>query len=85
MHSQTVLVQTSWEKSHLSQIIRENCQFNLRFNNVYPFIFEAQCRWVSMSEYEKLLSGFEVTSITDGGLEELRKLTRMLTIHPKPS
>ena len=55
------------------------------FVDVYPFIFEAQCRWVSMSEYEKLLSGFEVTSITDGGLEELRKLTRMLTIHPKPS
>jgi hypothetical protein len=50
------------------------------FADVYPFVFEAQCQWVSKAEDGLLFSGFEITSITDGALEELRKLTRMLTI-----
>ena len=50
------------------------------FADVYPFVFEAQCKWVSKAEDGVLFSGFEITSITEGALEELRKLTRMLTI-----
>ena len=50
------------------------------FADVYPFIFEAKCKWSSKTEDGHLFSGFEITSIPEGALEELRKLTRMLTI-----
>ena len=50
------------------------------FADVYPFIFEAKCKWSSKAEDGHLFSGFEITSIPEGALEELRKLTRMLTI-----
>ena len=50
------------------------------FADVYPFIFESKCKWSSKAEDGNLFSGFEITSIPEGALEELRKLTRMLTI-----
>jgi hypothetical protein len=50
------------------------------FADVYPFSFEAQCKWVSKNEDEQCAAGFDITSISEGGLEELRKLIRMLTI-----
>jgi hypothetical protein len=50
------------------------------FADVYPFVFEAQCQWASKAEDGHLFSGFEITSITEGALEELRKVTSMLAL-----
>ena len=50
------------------------------FADVYPFIFESKCKWSSKAEDGVLFSGFEITSITEGALEELRKLTSMLAL-----
>lgn len=50
------------------------------FADVYPFIFEAKCKWTSKAEDGNLLSGFEITSITEGALEELRKITNLLAL-----
>jgi hypothetical protein len=50
------------------------------FADVYPFVFDAQCRWTSESEGGHLLSGYKITSISEGGLQELEKLTSLLTI-----
>jgi hypothetical protein len=50
------------------------------FAHVFPFCFEAECRWVSQTEEEPWFAGFQITSISEGGLVELRKIIRMLTI-----
>jgi len=50
------------------------------FADVYPFVLQAQCQWASKAEDGHLFSGIKITSISEGALEELRKLTRMLTI-----
>lgn len=50
------------------------------FADVYPFSFEAECQWVSEDEDGHVAAGFKITSISDGGLEELRKLIRMLAL-----
>ena len=50
------------------------------FAHVFPFCFEAECRWVSQTEEEPCFAGFQITSISEGGLVELRKIIRMLTI-----
>jgi hypothetical protein len=49
------------------------------FADIYPFVFEATCRWVNPEdERGEYASGFEITHISDGGLDELRKLIQML-------
>ena len=50
------------------------------FLDVYPFVFEGKCKWISKAEDGNLLSGFEITSITEGELEELRKITNLLAL-----
>jgi len=50
------------------------------FADVYPLVFEAKCKWTSKAEDGLLFSGFEITSVSEGALEELRKLTSLLTI-----
>jgi hypothetical protein len=50
------------------------------FADVYPFIFESKCKWTSKAEDGNFLSGFEITSITEGELEELRKITNLLAL-----
>lgn len=50
------------------------------FADVFPFILEAKCTWSSKAEEGPLFSCFQITSITEGALEELRKLTSMLTL-----
>jgi hypothetical protein len=50
------------------------------FLDVYPFVFEGKCKWTSKAEDGNLLSGFEITSITEGELEELRKITNLLAL-----
>jgi hypothetical protein len=50
------------------------------FADVYPFIFESKCKWSSKAEDGNLFSGFEITSITEGALEELRKITNLLAL-----
>jgi len=50
------------------------------FADVYPFIFESKCKWSSKAEDGNLFSGFEITSITEGAMEELRKITNLLAL-----
>ena len=50
------------------------------FADVYPLVFEAKCKWTPKAEDGLLFSGFEITSVSEGALEELRKLTSLLTI-----
>jgi hypothetical protein len=50
------------------------------FADVFPFSFEAECDWASKSEDGEWNAGFEIMSISEGGLEELRKLIRMLAL-----
>jgi hypothetical protein len=49
------------------------------FADIYPFVFEATCRWINpANERGEYTAGFEITHISEGGLEELRKLIQML-------
>jgi hypothetical protein len=49
------------------------------FADIYPFVFEATCRWINpVDERGECAAGFEITNISEGGLEELRKLIKML-------
>ena len=50
------------------------------FADVFPFVFESKCKWSSKAEDGNLFSGFEITSITEGALEELRKITNLLAL-----
>lgn len=50
------------------------------FADVFPFVFEAKCLWSSKVEDRQWFAGFEITNISEQGLEQLRKLTSMLTI-----
>ncbi len=51
------------------------------FFSVNPFSFEAICRWVRQGQTtEELIAGFEVTSISETGLEDLKKLLRVLKL-----
>lgn len=49
------------------------------FADIYPFVFEATCRWANpTNDRGEYAAGFEITSISEGGLDELRKLIQML-------
>lgn len=50
------------------------------FADVFPFSFEAQCEWASKTEDGQWKAGFRIIKISEGGLEELQKLIRMLSL-----
>lgn len=50
------------------------------FADIYPFVFDAVCRWSTADQAEgELIQGFEITNISDTGRQELRKLMRLLS------
>jgi len=46
--------------------------------NVFPFIFEAECRWSSETESGEPVAGFAFTNITESGLAQVKKIIGML-------
>ncbi len=48
------------------------------FADVFPFVFDARCRWRRVDEEGRLEVGFEITSISDESMVELRKLIGLL-------
>jgi hypothetical protein len=50
------------------------------FVNVLPFVFEAECVWVSQIKGEPGIAGLKITHISRRSLEELEKIIRALTI-----
>lgn len=51
------------------------------FADVFPFVFEAVCRWVDKDPAKKAITaGFDITSISKTGFDELSKLIRAVTI-----
>lgn len=49
------------------------------FADVFPFVFEACCQW-SMTDDDNCVAGFQITTISDGGLAELRRLVDVLAV-----
>ncbi len=51
------------------------------FTDVYPFAFEAVCRWVKYdSDADLPMAGFEIVNISDGGRDQIRRLVQLLTL-----
>lgn len=51
------------------------------FADIYPFHFKARCRWSCKDIPTGLpLAGFEITSISDGSLSQLRNLIQVLSL-----
>jgi hypothetical protein len=50
-----------------------------QFADVYPFVFDAACRWYETSE-DQDTAGFEITNITERSRNELQKLIHYLTL-----
>jgi hypothetical protein len=50
------------------------------FADVYPFSFDVLCRWVNSGSDDFITAGYEITNISEGGLEQLKKLIRMLSL-----
>ena len=50
------------------------------FHDIFPFAFDALCKWVEYEDGENGV-GFEIVDISETGLNELRKLIRLLTIN----
>jgi hypothetical protein len=48
------------------------------FADVFPFVFDAKCRWRRVDENGDPEVGFEITSISDESLVELNKLVELL-------
>ncbi len=51
------------------------------FHDIFPFAFDAKCKWVHTDDANETLVGFEIVDISETGLEELRKLIQLLTIN----
>ena len=51
------------------------------FHDIFPFAFDAKCKWVHTDDVNETLVGFEIVDISETGLEELRKLIQLLTIN----
>ncbi len=52
-----------------------------KFADLLPFHFEAQCRWTKDgAEGHPRISGFEITNISDDGLQELKKVLATVTL-----
>ncbi len=63
--------------------VNETKEFLVRadeFQDIYPFVIKAQCRWVhrdgNQAEY---VAGFEITEITEEALRQLRTILRTLS------
>ena len=51
------------------------------FVDVQPFSFEAECRWTrAQTDTERQAAGFEITRISDEGLQQLREFLQSATI-----
>jgi len=51
------------------------------FADVQPFSFEAECRWTrAQTDTERQAAGFEITRISDEGLQQLREFVQSATI-----
>jgi hypothetical protein len=51
------------------------------FADVQPFSFEAECRWArAQTDTERQTAGFEITRISDEGLQQLREFMQSATI-----
>ena len=51
------------------------------FVDVYPFVFDATCRWRETADQTgDVVAGFEITNISDGSRGELRKLISLITL-----
>jgi len=51
------------------------------FHDVFPFIFDAVCRWATTDETTgETLAGFQITAISETSIGELRKLIAALSI-----
>jgi len=50
------------------------------FADVFPFSFEAECKWATRERDGRWRAGFKILSMSEKGLEELRKLIRMLSL-----
>jgi hypothetical protein len=51
------------------------------FADVQPFSFEAECRWTrARTDTERQAAGFEITRISDEGLQQLREFVQSATI-----
>ncbi|MFH1112905.1 MAG: hypothetical protein V1792_03205 [Pseudomonadota bacterium] len=51
------------------------------FYDIYPFVFEARCLWLRREDPDgEKVAGFEITDISELGLEQLHKLISVLTI-----
>jgi hypothetical protein len=50
------------------------------FGEVAPFQFDAVCRWAKRESSGELIAGFEIISISDESLDELRNWIRVCTI-----
>ncbi|MBM3301230.1 MAG: PilZ domain-containing protein, partial [Deltaproteobacteria bacterium] len=49
------------------------------FDEVYPFSFEAECRWTKVSSDGARVTGFEITNIPELGARELGRLIKSIT------
>lgn len=49
------------------------------FLDIDPLVFEAKCCWVKQEGKGQYVSGFEITTISNSTLRELRKLIGFLT------
>lgn len=51
------------------------------FVDVFPFSFDAQCRWVKAdSNIAEYSAGFEITKISEQGLNELKQIIKHMTV-----
>lgn len=49
------------------------------FPDIFPFSFEAECRWVKSDPDTGLVAGFEITDIPEKGVEEMEVILKTLT------
>lgn len=50
------------------------------FAQVHPFLFNGKCRWTKRDEQGGFLSGYEIASISEESLIQLRKLIQLVTL-----
>ena len=64
--------------------VNESKEFLVRadeLQDIYPFVFTAECRWVTQScETNEAIAGFEITEISKGSQEQVREILRALTL-----
>lgn len=69
--------------------VNETKEFLVRadeFHDVFPFVFQATCRWVGGGGGgSESAAGFEITEISDRAHEQLRAIIRVLTFPDKES